>query len=238
MQRILGVRARVLDDTGAATPTPLFLAYVTSLGISGAVALRGGARTESVIDFLLLAAIVTGAVLLLFALVMIWAARAGQRGAVLAQTRPGAIVLRAGRARGARRAVRALRAETRFVPAGVTLLADHTGFEVWCGSPEHPVRMGRVAWDAVDDIRVSRVTRLGRSIAGFVLVVREAGEDAPVELPFLVLGSGLGGLGIASADRLEHIVCALGALRAESLGADGASREALGLSVAPLEQQR
>src|SRR5690606_16409273 len=147
---------------------------------------------------------------------MIWAARAGQRAAVIAAARPGAIVLRAGRARGARRAVQALRAEVRFVPLGLTLLADDMGFEVWCGSPEHPVRLGRVAWDAVAEVRVSRVTRLGRASGGITVVVRDASDGAAVEVPFLVLGSGLGGLGAPTGPQLEHIACALGARRAQT----------------------
>lgn len=183
------------------------------------MALRGGMRSEAMIDFLLLAAIVSGAVLVLFAVVMIWAARAGQRAAVLAAARPGALVLRSGRASGVRRAVRALRTEVPFVPLGLTLLADHTGFEVWCGSPERPVRLSRAAWDAVADIRVTRVTRLGRASGGITVAVLDGDDGAPVELPFVVLGSGLGGLGAPSGPDLERIVCALRERRTASVGA-------------------
>lgn len=209
MQRNLGVRARVADDTGTAAPTPLFLAYVCSLALSGAAALRGGMSADAMADFLLLAAIVSGTVLVLFAVVMIWSARAGQRAAVIAAARPGALVLRAGRASGARRAVRALRTEVPFVPLGLTLLADHTGFEVWCGSPEHPVRLGRAPWDAVADIRITRVTRLGRASGGITVTVLDGAGGAPVEIPFVVLGSGLGGLAAPCGTELEHIVCSL-----------------------------
>jgi len=62
MQRILGLRARVADDTGTTTPTPLFLAYVSSLALSGAAALRGGVSADAMADFLLLAALVSGTV--------------------------------------------------------------------------------------------------------------------------------------------------------------------------------
>lgn len=231
MQRNLGVRARVVDDAGATAPTPLFVAYISSLGLSGAAALRGGVGEHAMADFLLLAALVSGTVLVLFAGVMIWSARAGQRAAVIAAARPGAVVLRAGRATGARRAVRALRTEVPFVPVGLTLLADHTGFEVWCGSPEHPVRLGRAPWDAVSDVRVTRVSRLGRASGGITVTVLDGAGGAPVEIPFVILGSGLGGLAVPSGPELEHIACALGARRIEALEAEPSS-------VAPLEQQR
>lgn len=217
MQRILGVRARVADDTGTTTPTPLFLAYVSSLALSGAAALRGGVSADAMADFLLLAALVTGTVLVLFAVLMIWSARAGQRAAVLAAARPGALVLRAGRAAGARRAVRALRTEVPFVPIGLTLLADDSGFEVWCGSPEHPVRLGRAAWDGVADIRITRVTRLGRASGGITVSVLADADDATVDVPFVVLGSGLGGLAAPCGTELELIVDALRERRAAAV---------------------
>jgi hypothetical protein len=167
MQRNDGTRARAADDTGAAAPTPLFLAYLASLGLAAAGSFFGGFGTDAVIDFLLLAAIVSGSVLVLFAVLMIWSARAGHRVAALAAARPGALVLRGARARGLRRAVRALRTDVPFVPVGLTLLADETG----------------------------------------------------VELPFAVLGSGLGGLAVPDGPELEHLVCALRARRAASVDA-------------------
>ncbi|WP_284299477.1 hypothetical protein [Homoserinibacter gongjuensis] len=100
MQRNDGTRARAADDTGAAAPTPLFLAYLASLGLAAAGSFFGGFGTDAVIDFLLLAAIVSGSVLVLFAVLMIWSARAGHRVAALAAARPGALVLRGARARG------------------------------------------------------------------------------------------------------------------------------------------
>lgn len=219
MQRKDGARARVADDAGTAAPTPLFLAYLASLGLSAAAAFFGGVGTDAVVDFLLLAAIVTGGVLVLFAVLMIWSARAGHRVAALATARPGAIVLRGGRARGLRRAVRALRTDVPFVPIGLTLLADDTGFEVWCGSAEHPVRLGRVPWERVADIRVTRVTGLGRATGGITVTVLDGSDDAGVELPFAVLGSGLGGLAVPDGPELEHIVCALRARRAAGVDA-------------------
>ncbi len=219
MRRNDGPRVRAADDTGTAAPTPLFLAYLVSLALAAVAAFFGGFGTDAVIDFLLLAAIVTGGVLVLFAVLMVWSTRAGHRAAALAAARPGALVLRGGRARGLRRAVRALRTEVPFVPIGLTLLADTTGFEVWCGSAEHPVRLGRVPWESVADIRVTRVTRLGRATGGVTVTVLDGAAGAGVELPFAVLGSGLGGLAVPDGPELEQIVCALRARRAASVDA-------------------
>lgn len=219
MQRNDGSRVRAADDTGSAAPTPLFLAYLASLGLSAFAAFFGGLGTDAVIDFLLLAAIVTGGVLVLFAVLMIWSARAGHRAAALSTARPGALVLRGARARGLRRAVRALRTDVPFVPLGLTLLADDTGFEVWCGSAEHPVRLGRASWERVADIRVTRVTRLGRATGGITVTVLDGPDEAGVELPFAVLGSGLGGLTVPDGPELENIVCTLRARRAAGVEA-------------------
>jgi len=209
-------RPRLRDDSGAAAPTPLFLAYLAALVLSALAAFRGGVDSRSTADFLLLAAIVTGTVLVLFAGLMIWSTRARQRAAALAAARPGALVLRGTRARGLSRAVRALRTEVPFVPIGLTLLADDSGIEVWSGSAEHPVRLGRAPWDAVADIRVTRVTRWGRSTGGITVSVLD-GEDAGlVELPFAVLGSGLGGLSVPTGAHLEGLGDALPARRADA----------------------
>lgn len=218
-QRVDGTRARAVDDTGAAAPTPLFLAYLGALVLAAAAAFHGGFGQDAVADFLLLAAIVTGSVLVLFAVLMIWSARAGHRADALAAARPGALVLRGGRAAGLRRAVSALRTEVPFVPVGLTLLADDRGFEVWCGSAEHPLRLGRAPWEAVSDIRVTRVTRLGRATGGITVTVLDGSEGAAVELPFAVLGSGLGGLAVPSGPELEQLVCALRARRTASVEA-------------------
>jgi hypothetical protein len=219
MQRNDGARARVADDSGAAAPTPLFLAYLGALVLAAAAAFHGGFGTDAVVDFLLLAAIVTGSVLVLFAVLMVWAARAGHRAAALAAARPGALVLRGGRAHGLRRAVRALRTEVPFLPIGLTLLADDTGFEVWCGSAEHPVRLGRAPWEAISDIRVTRITRLGRATGGITVTVLDGADGAGVELPFAVLGSGLGGIAVPAGPELEQLVCALRTRRAASVEA-------------------
>ncbi len=208
-------RPSLAEDTGAASPTPLFLAYVASLGLSALGAFRTGVDARSAVDFLLLASILTGAALVLFAGLMIWSTRAGQRVAALAAARPGALVLRGMRARGLRSAVRALRAETPFVPIGLTLLADDSGFEVWGGSAEHPVRLGRARWDEVVDVHVAHVTRWGRASDGIVVTVAE--DDRIVELPFAVLGSGLGGLCVPTAEELAGYVDALRERRMDSV---------------------
>jgi hypothetical protein len=219
MQRNDGTHARAADDTGTATPTPLFLAYLGALVLAAGAAFRGGFGTDAVVDFLLLAALVTGSVLVLFAVLMIWSARAGLRVAAIATARPGALVLRGGRARGLRRAARALRTDVPFVPIGLTLLADDTGFEVWCGSAEHPVRLGRAPWEAVSDIRVTRVTRLGRATGGITVTVLDGRDGEGVDLPLVVLGSGLGALGALAGTELEQLVCALRSRRAASVDA-------------------
>ncbi|QNO37858.1 hypothetical protein H4J02_02110 [Protaetiibacter sp. SSC-01] len=200
-------RPRLTDDTGAAAPTPLFLAYVVALVLSALAAFRGGVDTRATVDFLLLAAIVTGSALVLFAGLMIWSTRGGQRAVALAAARPGAVVLRAMHAHGLRRAVRSLRVEAQYVPIGLTLLADDSGFEVWSGSAEHPVRLGRTPWDGVVDVRVGHVSRLGRATDGLVVTVVDG--DRTIELPFAVVGAGFGGLWAPGAGELERFVAAL-----------------------------
>ncbi|RQP08816.1 MAG: hypothetical protein EAS51_13565 [Microbacteriaceae bacterium] len=200
-------RPRLRDESGAAAPTPLFLAYVATLGLSALGAFSGGVDSRAVVDFLLLASIVTGAALVLFAGLMIWSTRAGQRTSALAAARPGALVVRAMRAHGLRAAVRRVGIETPFVPIGLTLLADDAGFEVWGGSAEHPVRLGRALWDEVVEVRVAHVARLGRGTDGLVVTV--ADDDHTVELPFAVVGSGFGGLWAPAGGELERFVLAM-----------------------------
>src|SRR5690606_5047416 len=219
MQRKDGTRARAADDTGAAAPTPLFLAYLASLALAAAGSFLGGFGTDAVVDFLLLAAIVSGSVLVLFAVLMIWSARAGHRVAALTAARPGALVLRGARARGLRRAVRALRTDVPFVPIRLTLLADDTGFEVWWGSAEHPGRLGRAPWWRAADGRVTRGAGVCRAAGGSTVTMLDGGDETGVELPFAVLGSGLGGLAVPDGPELEHLVCALRARRAASVDA-------------------
>ncbi|MFT4028739.1 MAG: hypothetical protein QM675_02595 [Protaetiibacter sp.] len=207
-------------DEGAASPTPLFFAFLGALVLCGAVAFRRGFAPGGVTDFLLLAAIVTGTTLVLYAGLMLWATRAGQRVQVIAALRPEALVLHGARARGLRSAVRSLHTDVPFVPIGLTLLADQTGFEVWAGSPEHPIRLGRAPWESVADIRVTRVALWGRAAGGITVTVVPGPDARLVELPFAVLGAGLGGLSAPSGAELEQLAEVLRARRAESLDAE------------------
>ncbi|MCS0498711.1 hypothetical protein [Protaetiibacter mangrovi] len=209
-------RPALVDETGAWAPSPLFSAFLGALGLSGALAVHSGADASALADFLLLASLVAGSTLVLFAGLMIWAARAGQRVAELAALRPGAVVLRGARVRGLGAAMRRLHPDVAFLPVGITLLADETGFELWSGSPEHPIRLGREPWERVDVIRVSRVTRWGRAVGGVTLEVRTCAGDS-VELPLGVLGAGLGGLAVPSGLELETIVARLRDRRDESV---------------------
>ncbi|AYF97499.1 hypothetical protein [Protaetiibacter intestinalis] len=175
-------------------PTPLFLGFLGALVVVGGVAFRAGFTVSALADFLLLAAIVTGLVLVVFAWLMIWATRAAQRAERLAAARPGAVVIRAVGSRGLRRAVAALRTEVAFLPLGFTVVADRTGIEVWGGSAEHPLRIGRAPWDAVADIAIVRVSRAGRAADGLSVAILDGVEGSRVELPIAVVGYGLGGL--------------------------------------------
>lgn len=197
-------------------PTPLFLAYLGSLALAGAACFRDGVGVTAVSEFLVLAAVVTGSTLLMFATLLLVGARAHQRTNVLAEARPGALIVPAVDARGVHRAARALRIEVSGLPISLSLLADDTGFEVWSGSPEHPVRLGRAAWQHVLCVRVADVTRWGRVTAGLVVTV--VGYDgAAVELPFVVRGAGLGGLAARPAGELEALVAELRARRTASV---------------------
>jgi len=197
-------------------PTPLFLAYLGGLALAGAACFRRGIGVTALSEFLVLAAVVTGATLLMFAALLVVAARSHQRTTVLEQARPGAIVVPAADARGVHRAARALRVEVSGLPISLSLLADDTGFEVWSGSPEHPVRLGRAAWQHVLFVRVADVTRWGRVASGLVVTV--VGYDgATVELPFVVRGAGLGGLAARQAGELETLVAELRARRTASV---------------------
>lgn len=209
MQRtpVDSARPRLRDDAGAATPTPLFLAYLVTLALSGFAIFGSGVTEHALLDFLLLASIVTGAALVLFAGLMIWSTRGGHRAALIGAARPGSVVLRAMRARGLRAAVRKLKVEVQFVPIGLTIVADDSGFEVWGGSAEHPVRLGRSRWDEVAGIRVAHVARLGRASDGLLVSIIDG--DRVVDLPFAIIGAGFGGLFAPPAVEIEAAVAAL-----------------------------
>jgi len=196
-----------------ATPTPLFLGFLGALVLSAAVTFRDGLTLTAAADFLMLAALIAVSVLAAFAVAMVWAARAAQRAAVLAEARPGAVVLRAQRAPGLAPAVHALSAEIPVVPIGLTIVADDSGIEVWSGSPEHLLRIGRAPWHAVADIRVTRMTRMGRAGGGIVVTVFDPSTESMSELPFAIVGVGLGGLFAPTGARLEAIVTALNSRR-------------------------
>jgi len=217
MQRDVAHASGGTADDGSAAPTPLFLAYVTSLALAAVVAFRHGFAAGAVADFVLLAGSVTAGALALFVVALVWSARARQRATELERSRAGAVVVRATRADGLERAVRALPADGPLVPLGMTLLADETGVEVWCGSAERPLRLGRVPWEAVSDIRVARITRCGRATGGITVIVSDG--RTRVELPFGVLGSGLGGLASPSGAQLERMADALRTRRSASIGA-------------------
>lgn len=204
-------------STGAASPTPLFLGFLGALAVVAVVAFWNGFSTAALVDFLQCAAVVTGCVVVAFALTMIWAARAVQRAEGLAHARPGATVVRAVRARGLRRAVTAVRTEVPFLPFGLTLVADDTGIEVWGGGAEHPVRIGRAPWEAVAAIEPTRAIRWGRAADGLAITVRDGVDDAPVSMPVAVVGAGLGGLSAPPRAELDALVAELEARRAAAL---------------------
>ncbi|WP_284299479.1 hypothetical protein [Homoserinibacter gongjuensis] len=63
------------------------------------------------------------------------------------------------------------------------------------------------------------MTRLGRATGGITVTMLDGADETGVELPFAVLGSGLGGLAVPDGPELEHLVCALRARRAASVDA-------------------
>ena len=200
-------RAQVLtDDAGQSSPTPLFVAFVATLVLSAMFAFRGGITERAAFDFLVLAATVSVTVLATFGGLLVWSTRQGHRVSSLSSRRPGAIVVRGTRALGLTQATKALRTEVPILPMGLTFLADTTGVELWAGAAEHPLRLGRAPWEAVGDIRVTRVTRWGRGTGGITVVVHDGEGGAPVELPFAVTGSGLGGLFAPPHAELEALV--------------------------------
>ena len=200
-----------------ATPTPLFLGFLGALGLSAAMSFRAGVTLTATFDFLVLAAVIAVCVLTAFAVAMVWSARAGQRADVLAQARPGAVVVPAQRAPGLARGARAVGADVPVVPLGLTLVADDSGIEVWSGSPENLLRVGRAPWHVVADIRATRVTRMGRSGGGIVLTVVDGSGGGLTELPFAIVGAGLGGLFAPGGARLDAIVESLNSRRVDAL---------------------
>jgi hypothetical protein len=200
-------------DAHRATPTPLFLGFLGALAFSAVLSFHDGLSLSATAQFLVLAAVIAVSVGIAFTIAMIWATRAAQRAAVLAEARPGAVVLRAQRAPGLAPAVHALSAEIPMMPLGLTIVADDSGLEVWSGSPENLLRIGRAPWHAVADIRVTRVTRLGRAGGGIVVTVADPSGDALTDLPFAIVGVGLGGLFAPTGARLESVVSALNSRR-------------------------
>ncbi|QEO09299.1 hypothetical protein [Protaetiibacter larvae] len=202
-------------DTGRSAPTPLFLGFLGALVLVGAFAFRRGLSLASTADFLMLAAIVTGAVLVAFSISMIWATRTALRASELERARPGALVVRAMRVRGMLSVAPALDAESPRVPLGITLLADDTGLELWGGAAEHPARLARIPWESVDDIRRTAHTRWGRAAAG--ITVHAMCHGAAVELPLAIVGAGLGGLFAPDEERIDDLVAGLHARRLRAL---------------------
>lgn len=200
-------------ESHRAAPTPLFLGFLGALALSAAITFHDGLSLTAAADFLAIAAIIAVMVGIAFATAMVWGVRAAQRADVLAQARPGAVVLRAQRAPGLAPAAHALRADIPVMPIGLTLVADDSGIEVWSGSPENLLRVGRAPWHAVADVRATRVTRMGRAGGGIVVTVLDPSGDAMTELPFAIVGVGLGGLFAPTGARLEAIVAALNARR-------------------------
>lgn len=205
------------QDAGRAAPTPLFLGFLGALVLVGAMTFRRGLTLSSAADFLLLAAVVSGAVLVAFAVSMIWATRAAQRAGELARARPGALVVRVMRVRGVMTAMQSLDSESPLVPLGFTLVADDSGLELWGGAAEQPARLVRVPWEAVRDIRRSGLTRWGRTSAGITVVSTTSDERGGVELPLAVVGAGLGGLFAPGAEELGELIDGLDARRRRAL---------------------
>lgn len=208
-------RARVLiDDAGQSAPTPLFIAFLTAIALTAIFAFRRGVSVTATLDFLVLATAVSLAALTAFGFLLLWSTRAGHRASNLAAARPGATVIRGTRAFGLTRAVRASQTTMPFVPLGLTLIADDTGFEWWAGSAEHPVRLGRTPWESIDAVRATRVTRWGRLTGGITVGTSSEDGAEALELPFAVMGAGLGGLFSPEATEIEELVAALDARRA------------------------
>lgn len=184
----------VASGCEAATPTPLFLAFLGALLLSAVFTLHGGVTRSSVADFLFLAAIISGSVIAAFGGIMIWATRAGQRASELARIRPGATVIRGTRTPELAKRLIAVGRTGRFVPVGVTVVADETGIELWSGAAEHPVRIARTQWASVADVRSTRIARWGRVTKGIVVTVVDRRDGSHIELPFAVTGAGLGGV--------------------------------------------
>ncbi len=209
MSRVRERAWALIDDAGTSSPTPLFIAFVTTLALAALFAYRGGPSTNATLDFLVLAATVSVAVLGAFGGLVLWSTRAGHRAANLAAVRPGAVVARSTRAAGLQRAMRTLPNRPPFVPLGLTLLADDTGVELWAGSAEHPLRLGRAPWEAVADVRVTHVTRWGRAADGISVSIRGGEHGSTVELPFALVGSGLAGLFTPPREELDALVVEL-----------------------------
>ncbi|TXK19226.1 hypothetical protein [Homoserinibacter sp. GY 40078] len=216
MSTVLLLRALRTDDRGHAAPTPLFLAFLGALVLAAAFAFRTGFDASTVRDFLLLASIVSGCVLLAFVGIMVWATRAGHRAAVLSASRPGAVVIRAMRSRGLASAAAGMASGRRVLPIGITLVADDGGIEVWGGPAEEPVRIARAPWQSVQAIRVGRVNRAGRASDGLLFTVGIA-ADGGVELPVAVVGTGLGGLSSLTPAALERLAGGLEARRVAAM---------------------
>ena len=206
------VRAQALDvvDAGRASPTPLFLGFLGALVFSAIVAFRSG-----------------------FTLI----GDGRLPGADRDRHRHGHDHVRRrddlGRPRRAAR-IRARRgAPGRGRPAGPAGAGAGAGGARacaprcwWCrsdspswpttadsrcgaGSAEQPLRLGRAPWHAVAEVRATRVTRWGRAGGGITVTLTDDADGAPTELPFAVVGHGLGGLFAPSGRRLEALVDAL-----------------------------
>lgn len=131
---------------------------------------------------------------------VIWARRAFARCETLRQRQPNAIVLPSGRVPALVSALQDLGCEEEFgfkpkyLPYSVSLVANPQGLEMWAGSPTVPMEYMSIDWSDITGVTQATIQELGRSSRGLEVVARSAADGRSVNLPFVIVGRGIGGL--------------------------------------------
>jgi len=138
-------------------------------------------------------------IVLIYVIVVAWAAHSSMRAAAIVAIQPDAIVLQAARASHLVAGLISAGLDERFdfvakdFPHLFTFVANEEGIEAWGGPAREPYEYFWLPWSEVDAIRVSDITEIGRISRGLVVTVHSP-DHPPVDLEFVVDGNGLAGV--------------------------------------------
>lgn len=129
-----------------------------------------------------------------------WASISRRRGETLQLAEPDAVVFASGRVPHLIRGLKRAGYDKRFdfvaanLPYGLSFVGNKSGFRVYGGSARAPFEYFTISWAETTVLARITVQEFGRVTPAILVVVRPRNSEAPIELPFIVLGRGPGGL--------------------------------------------